>query len=47
MGVPLTVEDAVARLERAIKIYDPKGALASRFQALLVLGRRIESSIAP
>jgi hypothetical protein len=45
MSVELTLEDAVARLERAIKIYHPKAALSSRFQALLVLGRRIESSI--
>jgi multidrug resistance protein MdtO len=44
MSVDLTLEDAVARLERAINIY-PKAALSSRFQALLVLGRRIESSM--
>jgi len=42
LGVHLTLEDAVARLENAIKIYHPRGPLASRFQALIVLGRRIE-----
>jgi len=45
MRVELTLEDAVARLERAINIYHPKAALSSRLQALLVLGRRIESSM--
>jgi multidrug resistance protein MdtO len=45
MSVQPTLEDAVARLENAINIYDPKAALSSRFQALLVLGRRIESSM--
>jgi hypothetical protein len=42
LGIHLTLEDAVARLESAIKIYYPRGPLASRFQALIVLGRRIE-----
>jgi multidrug resistance protein MdtO len=45
MSVELRLEDAVARLENAINIYHPKAALSSRFQALLVLGRRIESSM--
>jgi hypothetical protein len=45
MSVELTLEDAVARLERAINIYHPKAALSSHFQALFVLGRRIESSM--
>jgi multidrug resistance protein MdtO len=44
-GAQLTLEGAAARFERAIKIYHPEGALASRFGALLVLGRRIESSM--
>jgi len=44
--VQVTLEDAVARLENAIKVNDPKGALALRFQALLALCRRIESSMA-
>ena len=44
-GIDLTLEDAVARLERAIETYDAKNALASRFQALLVMGRKIESSM--
>jgi hypothetical protein len=42
LGIHLTLEDAVARLENAIKIYHSRGPLASRFQALIVLGRRIE-----
>jgi multidrug resistance protein MdtO len=45
MDMQQKLEDARARLERAIKIYHLKGALASRFQALLVLGRRIEFSM--
>jgi multidrug resistance protein MdtO len=45
ISVQPTLDDAVARLENAINIYDPKAALSSRFQALLVLGRRIESSM--
>ena len=39
------LEDAVARLENAINLFHPKAASSSRFQALLVLGRRIESSM--
>jgi multidrug resistance protein MdtO len=42
LGVHLTLEDAVARLENAIKIYHPREPLSSHFQALIVLGRRIE-----
>jgi len=45
MVVQLRLEDAVERLERAINIHHPKGALASRVQALLALARRIEFSM--
>jgi multidrug resistance protein MdtO len=44
-GVQQTLEDALAQLERAIQAYRSDGALVGRFQALLALGRRIESSI--
>ena len=44
--VPVALEDAVLRLESAIRIYHPHGALASRLQTLLALGRTIESSMA-
>ena len=45
IGVQLTLEGTVARLESAMEIYHPKGVLASRFQDLLVLDRRIELSM--
>jgi len=37
--------EARARLEGTIQAYRPKGALDGRFDALLLLGRKIESSI--
>jgi multidrug resistance protein MdtO len=43
--VQQTLEDALAKLDRAIQVHRPTGALAGRFQSLLVLGRRIESSM--
>jgi multidrug resistance protein MdtO len=43
--VQQTLEDALAKLDRAIQVHRPTGALAGRLQALLVLGRRIESSM--
>jgi multidrug resistance protein MdtO len=39
------LEESLARLERAVQAYPPGGAFAGRFQALLSLDRRIESSI--
>lgn len=44
-GVQQTLQDALARLERAVQVYSPEGALAERAKALLVLSRRIESSM--
>jgi len=44
--VPVALEDAVLRWESAIRIYHSHGALASRLQTLLALGRTIESSMA-
>jgi len=46
MSVELRLKDAVSRLENAINIYHAKAALFSRLQAVLALGRRIESSMA-
>jgi multidrug resistance protein MdtO len=44
--VQQTLEDALAKLDRAIQVHRPTGVLAAgRLQALLVLGRRIESSM--
>jgi multidrug resistance protein MdtO len=45
-GSQQTLQDALTQLERALQVYRPDRALAGRFQALLVLGRRIESSMA-
>jgi multidrug resistance protein MdtO len=45
-GLQQTLKDALTQLERAIHVYRPDRALTGRFQALLVLGRRIESSMA-
>ena len=39
------LQEACARLERIIQAYRPKGTSEGRFDALLVLGRKIESSI--
>jgi multidrug resistance protein MdtO len=39
------LQEARARLERLIQAYRPKGTSEGRFDALLVLGRKIESSI--
>jgi hypothetical protein len=38
-------ELAGTKLDRAIQVHRPTGALAGRLQALLALGRRIESSM--
>ena len=40
-----TLQEALARLERTIQAYRPKGTSEGRFDALLLLGRKIESSI--
>lgn len=45
-GLQQTLPDALTQLERAIQVYRPDRALTGRFQALLMLGRRIESSMA-
>src|ERR1700751_929011 len=39
------LQEARARLERTIQAYRPKGTSEGRFDALLLLGRKIESSI--
>ncbi len=44
-GVQQTLQKARARLERTIQAYRPKGTSEGRFDALLLLGRKIESSI--
>jgi multidrug resistance protein MdtO len=44
-GVQQTLQEARARLERTIHTYRPKGTSEGRFDALLLLGRKIESSI--
>src|SRR6266404_8468815 len=44
-GVQQTLQEARARLERSIQGYRPKGTSEGRFDALLLLGRKIESSI--
>jgi multidrug resistance protein MdtO len=44
-GVQQTLQEARARLERTIQAYRPKGTSKGRFDALLLLGRKIESSI--
>jgi multidrug resistance protein MdtO len=45
-GLQQTLQDAFTQLERAIHVYRPDRDLTGRFQALLVLGRKIESSMA-
>jgi hypothetical protein len=45
MGVQQTLQKARARLERAIQGYRSKGISEGRYYALLLLGRKIESSI--
>jgi multidrug resistance protein MdtO len=40
-----TLQEARARLERTIQAYRPKGTSEGRYDALLLLGRKIESSI--
>jgi multidrug resistance protein MdtO len=44
-GVQQTLQEARARLERTIQGYRPKGTSGGRYDALLLLGRKIESSI--
>jgi multidrug resistance protein MdtO len=44
-GVQQTLQEARARLERTIQGYRPKGTSEGRYDALLLLGRKIESSI--
>ncbi len=44
-GVQQTLQEARARMERSIQGYRPKGTSEGRFDALLLLGRKIESSI--
>ena len=44
-GAQETLQDARARLERTIQAYRPKGTSEGRYDALLLLGRKIESSI--
>jgi multidrug resistance protein MdtO len=44
-GVQQTLQEARARLERTIQAYRPKGTSEGRFDGLLLLGRKIESSI--
>jgi transposase len=39
------LQDARTRLERTIQGYRPKGTSEGRYDALLLLGRKIESSI--
>jgi hypothetical protein len=39
------LQEARARLERTIQAYGPKGISEGHFDALLLLGRKIESSI--
>jgi len=44
-GVQQTLQEARARLERTIQGYRPKATSEGRYDALLLLGRKIESSI--
>ena len=44
-SVQQTLQEALARLERTIQTYRPKGTSEGRYDALLLLGRKIESSI--
>jgi multidrug resistance protein MdtO len=44
-GAQEKLQDARARLERTIQAYRPKGTSEGRYDALLLLGRKIESSI--
>jgi hypothetical protein len=46
-GVQMTLQEARARLERTIQAYRPKGTSEWRFDALLLLGRKIESLSCP
>jgi len=44
-GMQQKLQQARSRLERTIQDYSPKGTSEGRFDALLLLGRKIESSI--
>jgi len=44
-GMQEKLQEARARLERTIQAYRPKGTSEGRYDALLLLGRKIESSI--
>src|SRR3984957_5333730 len=44
-GVQQTLQEACARVERTIQSYGPKGTLEGRYDGLLLLDRKIESSI--
>jgi multidrug resistance protein MdtO len=44
-GAQEKLQEARARLERTIQGYRPKGTLEGRYDALLLLGRKIESAI--
>jgi multidrug resistance protein MdtO len=44
-GAQQTLQEARARLEQTIQAYRPKGTSESRYGALLLLGRKIQSSI--
>ena len=44
-GMQLPLSEARAQLERAIQSYRPKGISERRYDALLLLDRKIESSI--
>jgi hypothetical protein len=44
-GTQEKLQDACARLEWTIQAYGPKGTSEGRFDALLLLGRKIEASI--
>jgi hypothetical protein len=44
-GVQQELQEAGSRLERAIQAYRPKETTVGRYDALLLLSRKIESSI--
>ena len=44
-GVQQTLQEACARVERTIQSYGPKGTSERRYDGLLLLDRKIESSI--
>jgi hypothetical protein len=44
-GAQQTLREARARLERTIQAYRPEGTSEGRYDALLLLSRKIESSI--